>query len=86
MYKYILIESSIFIHVDINECSKNNGGCNHICHNTVTSYYCSCNDYGELDVDNHTCIGITTMSLLSFIYQIITDNNFLITNIDLINL
>lgn len=61
-YVYILQYASILIVllilVDVNECSKNNGGCSHFCHNTLASYYCSCNGYEELDVDNRTCIGI----------------------------
>ena len=45
--------------VDINECSDDNGGCDHTCTNTVGSYSCGCNDGYELDTeDEHTCIGI----------------------------
>ena len=37
---------------DINECSDNNGGCNHYCNNTIGSYYCSCKEGYQLTEDN----------------------------------
>lgn len=55
------------INLDVNECSNNNGGCNRFCHNTFGSYYCTCNDNEQLDVDNHTCIGIEHHFCDSFI-------------------
>lgn len=57
--------------IDFNECLHSNGGCSHYCHNTFSSYYCSCNSDQELDVDNHTCIGI----ILYTTNLIITDEN-----------
>ncbi|VDM26220.1 unnamed protein product [Hydatigera taeniaeformis] len=27
---------------DLDECADNNGGCQHICRNTIGSYYCEC--------------------------------------------
>ena len=30
------------IFADVDECQKNNGGCVHICKNTVGSFECSC--------------------------------------------
>ena len=44
--------------IDINECSDDNGGCDHTCTNTIGSYSCGCDDGYELDTDEHTCIGI----------------------------
>ncbi|CAH1238872.1 SCUBE3 [Branchiostoma lanceolatum] len=32
----------IVVQDDVNECSSNNGGCDHYCDDTVGSYYCSC--------------------------------------------
>ena len=42
---------------DVNECSTNNGGCSHVCTNTVGSFVCSCNTGYELDSDETTCSG-----------------------------
>ncbi|CAI9723784.1 epidermal growth factor-like domains 6 isoform X1 [Octopus vulgaris] len=35
-------EIDVGICKDINECSKSNGGCQHICNNTQGSYHCQC--------------------------------------------
>lgn len=40
---------------DYNECGYNNGGCEQNCHNTVGSFYCSCNS-GYTKSGSH-CIG-----------------------------
>jgi len=50
---------------DINECSVNNGGCDHTCTNTKGSYKCSCNTSYVLAADNmkcnvDSCTGYTT--------------------------
>ena len=42
---------------DIDECSTNNGGCNHVCTNTVGSFNCSCNDGFSLNADRASCNG-----------------------------
>uniref|UniRef100_A0A8C9WIZ8 Growth arrest-specific 6 n=1 Tax=Scleropages formosus TaxID=113540 RepID=A0A8C9WIZ8_SCLFO len=39
---------------DINECSNNNGGCEHLCNNTLGSYRCSCQQ-GYVLADRHLC-------------------------------
>ena len=46
-----------FTTTDINECSTNNGGCDHYCHNSAGSYSCSCYSNYQLNSDNHTCNG-----------------------------
>lgn len=43
--------------IDINECNTNNGGCEQFCHNTVGSYYCTCNNTYTLNADKHMCDG-----------------------------
>lgn len=40
--------------VDINECAKNNGGCDQKCLNSAGSYSCSCNTGFELFTSNGT--------------------------------
>ncbi|XP_066303433.1 mucin-like protein [Branchiostoma lanceolatum] len=55
------------LEVDIDECSENNGGCQHDCVNTEGSYYCTCRtgyrlsgihnciDYDECETNNGGC-------------------------------
>ena len=42
--------------IDINECSRNNGGCDHNCTNAVGSYYCNCTS-GYLLKNSSECVG-----------------------------
>lgn len=43
---------------DVNECSSDNGGCQHVCNNTLGSFTCFCRDgYQLLDVDRSSCVG-----------------------------
>ena len=41
---------------DINECSTNNGGCDHTCKNTRGSFKCSCNTSYILIADEKSCV------------------------------
>ncbi|XP_033642516.1 mannan-binding lectin serine protease 1-like [Asterias rubens] len=43
--------------IDVNECLVNNAGCEQVCHNFVSGYYCSCRLYYQLQPDNHHCKG-----------------------------
>ncbi|XP_074652145.1 uncharacterized protein LOC141906736 [Tubulanus polymorphus] len=43
---------------DINECSKNNGGCQHTCINNLGSFKCACKPGYLLQSDGKTCIDI----------------------------
>ena len=47
----------VFISIDINECDGENGGCSHICNNTIGSYQCFCEDGYELESDQQSCNG-----------------------------
>ncbi|CAL1548715.1 unnamed protein product, partial [Lymnaea stagnalis] len=40
---------------DMNECIKNNGGCQHICNNTNGSFFCSCSEGYILQRDKRKC-------------------------------
>ena len=51
--------------IDVDECAMYNGGCEQNCHNTVGSYYCSCNAGYTLNEDGHSCDG--TFLLLSIV-------------------
>ena len=46
-------------HLDINECSSDNGGCAHQCNNTVGSYDCLCNTGFSLSSNRHYCSGLS---------------------------
>nr|KAF6438964.1 signal peptide, CUB domain and EGF like domain containing 2 [Molossus molossus] len=48
---------------DVNECLKNNGGCQHICVNLIGSYQCSCKEGFFLSDNQHTCIPRSEESL-----------------------
>ncbi|XP_071952868.1 thrombomodulin-like [Antedon mediterranea] len=50
-----------YIFKDINECSATNGGCHHICINTVGSYYCRCRT-GYAENDDRQCEDINECS------------------------
>ena len=41
--------------IDINECAKYDGGCQHNCTNTNGSYSCSCRAGYKLNEDQHNC-------------------------------
>ena len=43
--------------IDVDECETLNGGCQQICNNTVGSYFCSCTEGYQLQMDGTTCQG-----------------------------
>lgn len=43
---------------DIDECEVDNGGCDHICINTVGSYRCECEEGYQCGQDKHQCIDV----------------------------
>ena len=49
---------TFFSSEDINECAIHNGLCEHNCHNTIGSYYCSCNLGYGLSANGHSCVGM----------------------------
>jgi len=40
---------------DKDECATNNGGCQHVCRNTIGAYYCSCHQGFVLHDNGHDC-------------------------------
>lgn len=46
---------SALFHIDKNECSQKNAGCQHHCQNTLGSYKCSCRNGYTLNDDGHNC-------------------------------
>ncbi|XP_056320023.1 growth arrest-specific protein 6 [Danio aesculapii] len=42
---------------DVDECINRNGGCEHVCNNTMGSYKCSCEDGYRLS-GHHTCLDV----------------------------
>ena len=42
---------------DVNECTDNNGGCEHICVNNEGSYSCSCKNGYSLNINGRNCSG-----------------------------
>ena len=47
------------IFVAVNECKIDNGGCAHMCYDSVFAYSCHCHEGFILDSDRHNCIGKT---------------------------
>ena len=43
---------------DIKECSVDNGGCDHTCHEESGSFHCSCREGYELASDNKGCVDV----------------------------
>ena len=55
---FIAPSSSNFnLGLDVNECEKLNGGCDHQCNNTIGSFNCKCRKGFFLDEDGKTCLG-----------------------------
>ena len=57
-----------FLSSDINECVLSTNNCNQNCHNTIGSYYCSCNPGYHLLNHPHICSGILMYSVLCCLY------------------
>ena len=57
-YAMAIVSCTFFSSEDVNECNTHNGHCEHECHNTDGSYYCSCNDGYGLGGNGHSCAGV----------------------------
>lgn len=60
----LAIQDLSLLYIDINECSVNNGGCDHSCTNVPGSYSCSCNSGYTLNSNQHGCTGIYTYTIV----------------------
>ena len=45
------------MHIDVNECATNNGGCEQNCQNNVGSYNCTCSTGYTLNSNGYSCTG-----------------------------
>ena len=50
--------------IDVDECSLNNGLCEHNCRNLQGSYKCHCRFGFSLDTNGHTCSGTCNLGSL----------------------
>lgn len=56
-----------FLFKDIDECRLNNGGCDHVCRNTVGSFECSCKKGYKLLTNERTCQGRYPLEMPEYI-------------------
>ena len=65
---------------DINECSVDNGGCQHTCRNIIGSFHCQCRKGHVLDYNGKTCSGfyssINFCSFYSFLFSVLLMGTF----------
>ena len=53
----VFYDKNTFVISDVNECTDDNGGCDHICTDTEGAYTCSCREGYELQADGAICEG-----------------------------
>uniref|UniRef100_A0A8C2KSP7 Signal peptide, CUB and EGF-like domain-containing protein 2 n=1 Tax=Cyprinus carpio TaxID=7962 RepID=A0A8C2KSP7_CYPCA len=59
---HVYLSLSLSLGTDIDECRMNNGGCDHVCRNTVGSFECSCKKGYKLLTNERTCQDIDECS------------------------
>ena len=60
LYKTLHAWTNIYIYFvfqDVDECTNNNGGCEHLCSNTIGSFLCDCGAGYQLDGNGLNCNG-----------------------------
>ena len=55
--RFQLLNMLMYAFQDVDECERQNGGCEHSCVNEVGSYHCACRDGYTLADDRHMCNG-----------------------------
>ena len=66
--------------LDINECSRGTDLCDQNCHNTIGSYYCSCNTGYFLTANGYSCHGMYNCIIENYCINITLDINECATN------
>lgn len=51
----VRLRTLLLFFLDEDECQENNGGCQHICVNTIGSYLCECKVGYTLHPNKHSC-------------------------------
>ena len=62
----------LFCSLDINECETNEGGCEHICNNTMGSFECLCQQGFNLADDGLQCNGKTNFFIMHMVDVIVS--------------
>ena len=47
----------LFLRADIDECAENSHNCDHVCHNNIGSFTCTCNAGSTLADNGYSCLG-----------------------------
>ena len=59
------------MHIDVNECATNNGGCEQNCQNNVGSYNCTCSTGYTLNSNGYSCTGKIMICGKNYILSVI---------------
>ena len=59
----------MFVHVDVDECQSENGGCEQNCTNTVGSFFCNCSDGFMSRNDSFQCDGKINNDYIHIIFM-----------------
>uniref|UniRef100_A0A8D9BTS8 Very low-density lipoprotein receptor n=1 Tax=Cacopsylla melanoneura TaxID=428564 RepID=A0A8D9BTS8_9HEMI len=68
-----LLEDEDPARCDVNECTKDNGGCSHRCIDLPVGYMCECHDGYKLSANGHTCIDIDECQIPGSCSQLCTN-------------
>lgn len=70
---FTITYASLYISTDNDECSETEGMmCDHICVNTIGSFFCSCEEGYKLNDDGYTCDGMSlSLSSIKLTRQVI---------------
>ena len=64
---FSVFKNPFLLFSEIDECSKNNGGCDQRCINEPGTYSCKCEMGYKLEDDNHSCAG--SILLVHIVYH-----------------